>query len=132
MRLDVLFYCEACGLMSPANAEIPDDTPLSAPLTLFNKCFHCNATLTKRTTIVELKARKSHDVMLDAYTAWMRRLVDTEPVGVRDWFAGAALEGMLSNGNSGPPLVAALAYQYADAMLAAREATPAADSEPAA
>jgi len=43
---------------------------------------------------------------------------------LRDWFAGQALNGMLSNGRfSGQntdEVTASVAYQYADAMLAER------------
>ena len=41
---------------------------------------------------------------------------------LRDWFAGAALKGILADGRVlGPKDTATLAYDYADAVMAARE-----------
>ena len=52
---------------------------------------------------------------------------DCEGMSLRDWFAGQALAGMLSDPNvCGPSFIAnsaRLAYECADAMLKAREAT---------
>lgn len=47
-------------------------------------------------------------------------------MSLRDWFAGQALAGMLSNPEciTGRPAVAVHAYGYADAMIAAREVKP--------
>lgn len=43
-------------------------------------------------------------------------------MSLRDYFAAAALQGMLAYGKTGPMKVAALeCYQMADAMLAERE-----------
>jgi hypothetical protein len=44
-------------------------------------------------------------------------------ISARDYFAAAAMTGMLStcNGEASARLVASGAYEYADAMLAARE-----------
>jgi hypothetical protein len=47
-------------------------------------------------------------------------------MGIRDWFAGRALEGLLANPeeevlDQTPTSLAHLAYQFADAMLEARE-----------
>ena len=43
---------------------------------------------------------------------------------LRDWFAGQALAGFLARSNDGSPSETALdAYDMADAMLAAREAS---------
>ena len=73
----------------------------------------------------------------DAVCAFIRSLSVPHRVdpGLRDWFAGAALEGMLSSGDHRETTNSHLAeysYAVADRMLAARETTPAADSEPAA
>jgi hypothetical protein len=43
---------------------------------------------------------------------------------LRDWFAGQALAGMLIGEWLSDKGVATLAYEYADAMLAAREVKP--------
>ena len=43
---------------------------------------------------------------------------------LRDWFAGQALAGMLIGEWLSDKGVATLAYQYADAMLKAREVKP--------
>jgi hypothetical protein len=47
-------------------------------------------------------------------------------MSLRDYFAGQALAGMLSNPEciTGRPAVAVHAYGYADAMIAAREVKP--------
>ena len=43
-------------------------------------------------------------------------------ITLRDWFAGQALIGMMAyNGTKGCGYMANVAYEYADAMLAARE-----------
>ena len=43
-------------------------------------------------------------------------------ITLRDWFAGQALIGMMAyNGTKGCGHMANVAYEYADAMLAARE-----------
>lgn len=42
---------------------------------------------------------------------------------LRDWFDGKALVGMLARGYRAPGEAARIAYDYADAMLAAREQT---------
>lgn len=45
---------------------------------------------------------------------------------LRDWFAGQALAGLLANANQEPweVEVTKQAYDFADAMLAARDAAP--------
>ena len=40
---------------------------------------------------------------------------------LRDYFAAKAMQGMLADGRTGDEYVSNLAYQYADAMLKARE-----------
>ena len=50
--------------------------------------------------------------------------VDPQPgMTLRDWFAGMALQGMLSSDycQGGPEDFAPFAYRHADAMLAARD-----------
>ena len=47
-----------------------------------------------------------------------------EGMTLRDWFAGQALAGMLIGEWLSDKGVATLAYEYADAMLAAREVKP--------
>ena len=73
--------------------------------------------------------------------AFIARLSGVPQVGLRDWFAGAALQAILplGAGMHDRSLIrekaadyAQVAYYVADAMVAKREATPAADSEPAA
>jgi hypothetical protein len=49
---------------------------------------------------------------------------ETYGMTLRDWFAGQALAGMLIGEWLSDKGVATLAYEYADAMLAAREVKP--------
>lgn len=53
--------------------------------------------------------------------------VDPSGMSLRDWFAGQALAGLMANINiSGcnPDDYAQLAYEYSDAMIAARKELP--------
>ena len=48
--------------------------------------------------------------------------LDRAGMTLRDWFAGQALPGLVAHGWYDPEKAARLALDYADAMLAAREA----------
>ena len=53
-------------------------------------------------------------------------LNEAEGMTLRDWFAGQALAGLMADPSMGGSRIpfAELAYNYADAMLKAREAKP--------
>ena len=44
-------------------------------------------------------------------------------MSLRDWFAGQALIGLISDGAARPNVTSSVAYEFADAMLKAREAS---------
>ena len=48
-------------------------------------------------------------------------LKNTEGMTLRDYFATAVLQAILSDGNTMPSIAVKLAYDIADAMLVARE-----------
>jgi pyruvoyl-dependent arginine decarboxylase (PvlArgDC) len=56
------------------------------------------------------------------HTQWYSHVQSVGGMSLRDWFAGQALAGYLSESNSfsDPDKVAEFAYEYADAMLARR------------
>ena len=63
-------------------------------------------------------------VSMSTYWDHPREIPEQEGMTLRDYFAAAALTGWLSDGHVNTPSVdAARAYEYADAMLKAREAT---------
>lgn len=69
---------------------------------------------------------------IKTYISPARSLTDKEQSDLRDEFAKAAMQAMVTKsdgqsktgGAKGVPLIAQYAYEFADAMLAAREGTP--------
>ncbi len=59
--------------------------------------------------------RDGHGDFIDPFT------VASGGMSLRDYIATAALNGMLAKDRDNPKLMAVLAYEYADAMLVARE-----------
>ena len=55
--------------------------------------------------------------------SWNGNLTAFDGMSLRDWFAGQALAGQLSNEDADPVKIAKWSYSFADAMIAAREAT---------
>lgn len=50
MKHTVEFKCGKCGLLTPAIADIPDDTPDGQKLRLIAECFYCGTELTRDET----------------------------------------------------------------------------------